>query len=155
MLGRSIPPGQGIVEGAGENARGRRLADAAHAGQDIGLVDAAGGEGIGERAHHRLLADQVLEAHGPVFSRQHPIGLSRRRGRRLGCGEERIAQGPPLIAVKGSMSEHLSEFRFEEKPPSAREGGPAFRRAPLACAGLAKHGVMGKWEVGQRPALSR
>ena len=66
--------GKGIVEGAGEDARRRRLADAADAGQDIGLVDAARGEGIGERAHHRLLADQVLEAHGPVFSRQHPIG---------------------------------------------------------------------------------
>ena len=36
-------------------------------------MDAAGGEGIGERAHHRLLADEILEANRPVFSRQHPI----------------------------------------------------------------------------------
>src|SRR3984885_14114226 len=70
--------GQGIVERAGENAGRRRLADAAHAGQDIGLMDAARGEGIGERAHHRLLADEVLEANRPVFSRQHPIGSGQR-----------------------------------------------------------------------------
>ena len=41
-------------------------------------MDAAGGEGIGERAHHRLLADQVLEAGGAVFARQHAIaGVAR------------------------------------------------------------------------------
>ena len=41
-LGRSILPGRLIIEGARQDARRRRLADAAHAGQDIGLVDAAG-----------------------------------------------------------------------------------------------------------------
>jgi hypothetical protein len=45
--------------GAGQDARGRRLADAAHAGEHEGMRDAAGGEGVGEGAHHRLLADQV------------------------------------------------------------------------------------------------
>ena len=79
MLGRSILPGSAVVEGARENARRRRLADAAHAGEDIGLMDAVGGEGIGERAHHRVLADQVVEAGGAVFAREHAIG---RRGRR-------------------------------------------------------------------------
>ena len=87
---------QGIVEGASQNARRRRFADTAHAGQDIGLVDAARGERIGERAHHGLLADEVLEAHGPVFSREHLIGRRRRRGLGLGRGKERIAQWPPL-----------------------------------------------------------
>ena len=70
---RSILPGRLVIEGARQDARGRRLADAAHAGQHIGLVDAADGEGIGERAHHRLLADQVLEARRAIFARQHAI----------------------------------------------------------------------------------
>ena len=42
-------------------------------------MDAAGGERIGERAHHRLLADEILEANRPVFSRQNPIRNGRRR----------------------------------------------------------------------------
>ena len=38
--------GHFIIEGAGENARRRRLADSAHAGQNIGLMDAAEIEGV-------------------------------------------------------------------------------------------------------------
>ena len=39
----AILGGQLVIEGARENARGRRLADAAHAGQQIGLMDAIRG----------------------------------------------------------------------------------------------------------------
>ena len=31
-------------------------------------------ESVGERAHHRLLADQVGEIRRPVFARQHAVG---------------------------------------------------------------------------------
>ena len=84
--------GQAVVEGARENARGRRLADPAHAGQDIGLMDAIGFERIGERAHHRLLADQVGEAGGAVFTREHAIG-SRLGGARAEVEPERRLGG--------------------------------------------------------------
>ena len=67
---------QFVVERAGDDARGGGLADAAHAGQDEGLRDAAGGEGVRNGADHRLLADQVVEAGGAVFARQHAIMLA-------------------------------------------------------------------------------
>ncbi len=43
------------------------------------------GEGIGERAHHGFLADQVLEGARAVLARQHGIGLG--LFRRLGGGD--------------------------------------------------------------------
>ena len=85
--------GHAVVERPRQNARGRRLADAAHAGQDVGLVDAAGGEGVGDRAHHRLLADQILEAGGPIFARQHAVGRRALRGRRSRLQAERGLNG--------------------------------------------------------------
>ncbi len=53
---------QFVIQRAGENAGGRRLADPAHAGEDPGLRNAARLEGVGNGADHGLLADQVLEA---------------------------------------------------------------------------------------------
>ena len=70
----ALAVGADAVEGAGEDARRRRLADAAHAGQHVALGDAAAGDGIGQRAHQRFLADHVGEGRGPVFARQHAIG---------------------------------------------------------------------------------
>ena len=64
MAGPPVARGELVIEGAGEDARGRGLADAAHAGQHIGLMDAAEVEGVGQRADHRLLADQILETAG-------------------------------------------------------------------------------------------
>ena len=71
---------QFVVERAGEDARGRGLADAAHAGEDPGLRDAAGLERVRERAHHRVLADQVVEGRRAVFARQHAVGAPCGRG---------------------------------------------------------------------------
>ena len=79
--GAGFGAGAGVVEGASDEAGGRRLADAADAGQHVGLGDAAGGEGVGEGAHHRFLADQRLEGLGPIFARQHAVAA--RRGRRF------------------------------------------------------------------------
>ena len=78
--GPAVRRGQLIIEGAGQNARGRGLADAAHAGQQIGLMDAVEVEGVFQRAHHRLLADEVGEARGAIFAREHAIGGRRPRG---------------------------------------------------------------------------
>ena len=110
MLGASILPGTLIVEGAGENARGRRLADAAHAGQDIGLMDAARGEGIGERPDHRLLADQVLEPlRAGICARERDRLRRRRRGSGRGIdGKQRIAHRPPLPSrLRSKVWKHL------------------------------------------------
>ncbi len=65
-----------VVQRAGENPRGGRFTDPAHAGQNPGLRNPSGLERIRNRAHHRVLADQVLEAGGPVFARQHAIMLA-------------------------------------------------------------------------------
>ena len=72
--------GQFVIERAREDARGRGLADAAHAGEDPGLRDAAGLERVRDRAHHGVLADQVVEGRRPVFAREHAVGAGRRRG---------------------------------------------------------------------------
>ena len=84
--GRVVPPvgGQGqrrlvdavgfVVQGAGQQTRGRRLADPPHPGQHEGVGDPAGGEGIGQGPDHRLLPDQILEGARPIFARQHLIG---------------------------------------------------------------------------------
>ena len=69
--------GQFVVERAGEDARGRGLPDAAHAGQDPGLRDTAGLERVRDGAHHRVLADQVGEGRGAILARQHAIATAR------------------------------------------------------------------------------
>ncbi len=70
--------GDRIVERAGEDARRRGLADAAHAGEHIGLRDTPAVESVGEGAHHRLLADEIDEALRPVLAGKHPIGAGTR-----------------------------------------------------------------------------
>ena len=66
--------GDGIVQRPRKDAGGRRLADAADAGEHVGLGDAAGAEGVGQRADHRLLADEVGEGVRTVLPRQDPVG---------------------------------------------------------------------------------
>ncbi len=70
------PIRQLIVQRARQNPGGGGFADAADPGQDPGLRNAAGFERVGDGAHHGLLADQILEACGAVFSRQYAIGLA-------------------------------------------------------------------------------
>ena len=65
-----------VVEGAGQQAGGGGLADAADAGEHEGVGDAAGGEGVGQGADHGLLADQVLEGARPVFAGEDGVGLA-------------------------------------------------------------------------------
>ena len=67
--------GQFVVQRAGQDARGGGLADAADAGEDPGLRNAPGLERVRDGADHGLLADQIVEAGGPIFARQHAIGL--------------------------------------------------------------------------------
>ena len=117
-----------IVQGAGEDAGGGGLSHPAHAGQDIGLGDAAGGEGVGERPDHGLLADEVIERLRPVFSRQHAIGRRRRhgnggrRGRRAEIEAEgrfiRRRQGRVLMvrAHGAFIASRLADASGQERP---------------------------------------
>jgi len=76
------------VEAARQDARARRLAAAARAAEEVGVVDPAGAQRLHERLRHVLLADHVGEALGPVAAVQgggharNPNRLHRRRGRR-------------------------------------------------------------------------
>ncbi len=74
--GSPLPSSSGEIQPARKDARGRRLADAAHAGQHPGMRDAARREGILQRPDHRLLADQVVEARRAVFPRENLVAGS-------------------------------------------------------------------------------
>ena len=78
-----------VVQRASQQARRRRLADAAHAGEHEGMRDAAGPERIGERADHRLLPDKVLEPGRTVFAGEHLVdgGPKRHVVAEHGCGQ--------------------------------------------------------------------
>ena len=71
---------QFVIERARQNARRRGLADAAHAGENPGLRNAAGLERVRDRTHHGVLADQIVERGRPVFARQHAIRSGFGRG---------------------------------------------------------------------------
>ncbi len=61
------------VETFRDNPGGRGFPDTAHAGQNIGVVNAVFLKGIAEHTHHRLLPDKGREILRPVFSGQHLI----------------------------------------------------------------------------------
>ena len=65
----------GAIQRAGDDAGGGSLSHAPDAGQHKGMRDPAGGEGIAQDAHHRLLTDQ-LEL---VRTQAHELSASRAR----------------------------------------------------------------------------
>ena len=130
-------PGDGtvrqfVIQRARQNARRRRLADAAHAGEHPGLRDAAGFEAVGDGAHHRILADQIGEGRWPVFARQHAIGGGRSAWRRSLCEnvarversetrERRSRQFNPRISLRSIRATSLRESgRLTSDPNRAR-----------------------------------
>ncbi len=54
------------VQARGEDLRHRGLAGAARAHEQVGVVDLVALDGVAQRAHHRLLADDLGEGAGPV-----------------------------------------------------------------------------------------
>ena len=62
------------VQALGEDARDRGLAHPARTGEQKGVVHAAAGERIGERAQHMLLPGHLGKAARPPFARQCGIG---------------------------------------------------------------------------------
>ena len=73
-----------VIERARQDAGGGRLADAAHAGQHVGLRDPVHLERIAERPDHDVLADEVFEAPRAVFAGKHNVRRSRLRILRRG-----------------------------------------------------------------------
>src|SRR5262249_27385217 len=63
----------------GEDAGGGGLADGGEGGQDAGLRDASSLERIRDRAHHRILADQIIEGRGTILASEHAVGRIVRR----------------------------------------------------------------------------
>ena len=123
--------GQFVIERAGENAGGGGLADPAHAGEDPGLRDAAGLERVRDRAHHGVLADEVVEGGGAVFAREHAVAA----GRRVGRGGTRAGR------VRG-----LAHTCYPRKPEPGR------RTRRRAAGGLSpKDMVEIGWEADERP----
>ena len=133
---------QFVIERARQNPRRRGLADAAHAGEDPGLRDAPRLEGVRDRAHHGVLADQVVEVRRPVLARQHAIagtfggiGVGRCWGLALAHGRIRPA---PSSAARQNHSP--SVWR-------SREAGPVdglVIGSPKLAAGR-------RWEADERP----
>ena len=77
----ALPIRPNTIQRFGDQARGRGLAHPAHAGHQEGMGQPVARDRIGERADHRFLPDQFRKGLGPVFAREHAIGL-----RRIGCG---------------------------------------------------------------------
>ncbi len=89
----ALPVGPDAVERLGDQPRGRGLADPAHAGHQEGMRQPLALDRVGERAHHRLLADQLGEGLRAVLAGEHAVGLrgfARRRLRRRRSGRRRL-----------------------------------------------------------------
>ena len=71
--GAAVPSRTDAVHPLGDDPRRRRLADPPDSGHHEGLCDPIRREGIAQRAHHRLLPDQVGEGLGPVFAGENLV----------------------------------------------------------------------------------
>ena len=115
-----------VIERARDQPCGCGLADAAHAGQHIGLGDAPRSERVPERAHHGLLAYQLGEDLGPVFAGKRGVALWRVC---YGTGASRLRLGGALrraVLLVFDLSHGRTELSTqrpcrERAPPAAPE----------------------------------
>ena len=73
IVGPPLPVRADAVQRLGDQPRGRGLADPAHPGQQEGMGDAAALDGVAQRLHHRILADQLGKGLRPIFAGQHAV----------------------------------------------------------------------------------
>ena len=108
-----------VVERTRNDPCGSRLADTAHAAEEIGLVDAVEFEGVRQRLDHRLLTDQVGKARRPVFAGQHTIGHGRSRaGLLLDTHESSCGTRPPdLSRQEPGLQGRTRGRRLDRDPP--------------------------------------
>ena len=66
--GAAIAIWPNAVERPGDNAGSRRFPNASNAGEQEGMGDAIRLKRIGQRAHQHLLANEIIEGGGAIFS---------------------------------------------------------------------------------------
>src|SRR6266568_7574273 len=105
----------------GEQARGRRLADAARPGEEVGVGDAAGDERVLQRPRDRVLADDRLERLRPPLPREHLITHRQYLTGRL---RMRDPAYPSLAILDSSRPQPPIQRtpRTHHSPPSAHAG---------------------------------
>ena len=69
----ALPVRSDTVQPLGDDPRGRRLAGPANTRQHESLCDTVGGKGVFQRAHHRILPDQIGECRWAILARQNLI----------------------------------------------------------------------------------
>ncbi len=111
----ALAVGPDAIQRAGDQPRGGRLADAAHAGQDEGMGQPSALDRIRERAHHGILAIEFGEGGRAVFAREHAIAAG-------------------ACALPASVIELPFGLRFPYGLPCASDHsglapGPIFRRS--------------------------
>jgi hypothetical protein len=74
----ALPVRPGAVQALGQDPRDRGLADAARAGEQVGVVQAALLERVGQRAHDVILPHHLLEAAGAVLACEDDVTHGRR-----------------------------------------------------------------------------
>ena len=122
-----------VVERAGDDARRRRLADAAHAGEHVGLRDAPRRERVAQRLDHRLLADEVVERLRTVFARQHDIRLSPRRLRRAARSSSLSISFSPCPCLSGPKGPgRKADPAASRRPRGGRRDRAAIRSARVS-----------------------
>ena len=143
---------QFVIERAGEDARGRGLADAAHAGEDPGLRNASGLERVRDRAHHGVLADQVVESRRPVFARQHAIAVGAAAARPVTeLGNRAIVFRLAHRAIRFAAARRAGSLRT-----TSRNWWEADERPEPRSLGLLPSGPdpVGEWLVHRQPPAS-
>ena len=69
----ALPVRTDAVERLCDQSRGGRLTNSADAGEEECMSNAATLDRIGERLHHRVLADQLGKGLRAIFARQHAV----------------------------------------------------------------------------------
>ena len=99
IVGSPWSVGTDAVERLGDQPCGRGLADTAHPREQEGMRQPPPPDGVAERLHHRILADQLVETLRAIFAGEHAIGLA-------GGGLRRLVQ-----AEAGARIDFIGGFR--------------------------------------------
>ncbi len=143
----TLPVGTGAVERLRQDARDRGLADAAGAGEQIGVVQAAALQRMGERAHHMILSDQGGEGLGAPFARQHGTRHGKDcKGRPRHAAARRAYNRPRRAAPHCGAVNLVRPGTEQPQPFPASAGGTARHPMPSSVA-LSRTGACADLEL--------
>ena len=100
------------VERLGENPRGRRLADAAGTGEQIGVPDAVAGDRLLERPGDVLLADQLVERLRPIAAGDDDVLAAGCVARDQTLAAASLMASQAEVASAGGWHANDSQYRF-------------------------------------------